>query len=115
MAAGLIIVGDTRSSRLTSLIISTLADSTVSATVIIVPDNYVAYTSVFDNVELDMEPEQIENKKIVSYAVVWSLISYAVALRKSIEQRSRAPPNVLLGCRRHPAYDLPKLVPIALQ
>jgi len=96
MAAGLIIVGDTRSGRLTSLIVSTLADSTVSATVIIVPDNYVAYTSVFDNVELDVEPEQIENKKIVSYAVVWSLISYAVALRKSMiisRSSSRLPFN----------------------
>ena len=115
MVAGVIIIGDTRSGRLAYRIVSTLADSTVSATVIIVPDNYVEYTSVFDNVELDVEPERIEVAKITRYAVVWSLISYAVALRKSIEQRSRAPPNVLLGRRRHPADNLPKLVPVALQ
>jgi len=96
MVAGVIIVGDTRSGRFAYQIMSTLVDSTVSATIIIEPENYREYTSTCDNyADLDVECEQIEIEKIIRYAVIWSLIAYAVALRKSVERRSRAPPNFI--------------------
>jgi len=108
----LIMVGNDNRRLYSTMFVDCTTSATTSATVDI---TYCPSTS-YDSPDICCDyPEQIEVKKIIRYAVVWSLIAYAVALRKSIEQRSRAPPNVLLGRRRHSADNLPKLVPVALQ
>ena len=66
------------------------------------------FPTVYEDAISDAEP--FEANKIVRYAVVWSLIAYAVILRKLIEQRSRAPP--LLPRSRHPAHNLPEFIPV---
>lgn len=55
------------------------------------------YTIYYTNTAESDAEEVFIQKRIVTYEVVWALISYAVILRKLIEQRIRPPPVIFIN------------------